>query len=72
MRKPSMPFYAGRRVVQPGSEEQLKAFLKSTKGAYVLSKAKRNQYFRDLPGCKVQLSEGKFVLVRYAPPAGDM
>jgi len=72
MRKPSMPFYAERRVEQPGSEEQLKTFLKSTKGAYILSKAKRNQYFRDLPGCKVQLSEGKFVLVRYAPPSGDM
>ncbi len=65
MRKPSMPFYAHKQVIQPGSEDELKSFLKGSKGAYILSKTKRNQFFRDLPGCKIHYSKGKFVLVRY-------
>jgi 4-amino-4-deoxy-L-arabinose transferase-like glycosyltransferase len=68
MRKPSMPFYAGRQVIQPGSPGELKEVLSASRGAYILSKTKRLQFFRDLPGCKVQYSEGKFVLVRYSPP----
>lgn len=69
MRKPSMPFYVGRQVMQPSSEERLANTLRHcTHGAYVLSKAKRAQYFRELPGCKIILAEGKFILVAYAPP----
>ena len=70
MRKPSMPFYTGRKVIQPGSREALIAFLKSpegAKGAYILTKSKQNDFFRAQEGCKLQYSQGKFVLVRYVP-----
>ncbi|MBX9725020.1 MAG: hypothetical protein K2X81_26695, partial [Candidatus Obscuribacterales bacterium] len=70
MRKPSVPFYTHRQVIQPSTPEQLESFLKSSKGAYVLSKSKRNKFFRDLNGCKVLYAEGKFILVRYSPSAG--
>ena len=68
MRKPSMPFYTGRQVIQPSSEERLHMTLRHcTHGAYILSKAKRSQYFREFPGCKIILAEGKFILVAYSP-----
>jgi 4-amino-4-deoxy-L-arabinose transferase-like glycosyltransferase len=72
MRKPSLPFYAGRQVIQPSTSEQLRAFLKASPGAYILSKNKQVQFFRDLPGCKVQFSEGKFILVRYSGEPSNM
>ena len=68
MRKPSMPFYTGRRVEQPGNPDQLVAMLAESKGAYVLSKIKKKQFFRDLKGCHIQHAEGRFILVRYTPP----
>ncbi|MBX9688857.1 MAG: glycosyltransferase family 39 protein [Candidatus Obscuribacterales bacterium] len=68
MRKPSMPFYTRRQVIQPSSEEQLLATLKTSKGAYILSKSKRSDYFRHVPGCHIQMAEGKFILVQYRPP----
>lgn len=67
MRKPSMPFYAKRQVIQPSSPEELLARLQASKGAYILSKSKRAQFFRELPNCKVLYAEGKFILVRYNP-----
>jgi hypothetical protein len=68
MRKPSMPFYTGRQVIQPSSEQRLDMTLRHcTHGAYILSKSKRSQYFRELPGCKIILAEGKFILVAYSP-----
>lgn len=69
MRKPSMPFYTGRRVEQPANPEQLVAMLSQTKGAYILSKLKKKQFFRDLKGCRILHAEGRFILVRYSPPS---
>lgn len=69
MRKPSIPFYTRRKVVQPGSPDELKVHLeKSVRGAYILTKSKQSQFFRELAGCKIQYAEGKFLLVRYAAP----
>lgn len=68
MRKPSMPFYTGRRVEQPSNPDQLVAMLAESKGAYILSKIKKKQFFRDLKGCRIQHAEGRFILVRYTPP----
>lgn len=68
MRKPSVPFYTKRQVTQPSTSAQLIELLKNSKnGAYILSKTKQTQFFRDLPDCKIQLAEGRFILVRYAP-----
>lgn len=68
MRKPSIPFYTHRRVEQPSNPDQLVAMLSQSKGAYILSKIKKKQFFRDLKGCRVQYAEGRFILVRYTPP----
>lgn len=66
MRKPSMPFYTHRQVIQPSSPDQLKSLLADCqRGAYILSKSKQAQFFRELPGCFIQCAEGRFVLVRY-------
>ncbi len=67
MRKPSMPFYTGRQVIQPSSQDAVKEFLASDKavnGAYVLTKTKQKEFFENLPGCKVVCSQGKFLLVK--------
>lgn len=68
MRKPSMPFYARRKVIQPSSAEELSKVLLQTRGAYILSKSKQTQFFRDLANCKVLYAEGKFILVYYKAP----
>ena len=68
MRKPSIPFYAHRQVTQPSNPEQLAETLSKTNAAYILSKKKKVDFFRDFPGCKVLYAEGHFILVRYSKP----
>lgn len=65
MRKPSIPFYTHRQVIQPSNPEQLMEQLNKSKGAYILSKMKKRDFFREIPGCRIQHAEGKFILVRY-------
>lgn len=69
MRKPGIPFYARRKVIQPGGETPLIEELSRHERAYVLTKAKRRGYFASMPGARIVRVDGAFILVAWSRPA---
>jgi 4-amino-4-deoxy-L-arabinose transferase-like glycosyltransferase len=67
MRKPSMPFYAGRQVKLPYDEAGLIRMLGETDGAYILAKADRQHFLESMPNCRVVARDGRFILVAQRP-----
>jgi 4-amino-4-deoxy-L-arabinose transferase-like glycosyltransferase len=64
MRKPSITFYAGRRVAMVGNGEELKQSLARCQQAYVLSKSKFSTELTELH-CKIVQDTGSFVLAQW-------
>lgn len=69
MRKPSVPFYTRRKIVQPSSPDQLVAALNESKRAYILTKSKTRKFIESISGCRVVRQEGSFLLAAYRKPA---
>lgn len=69
MRKPSVPFYTRRQVVQPSNPAELKAALEASGQAYVLTKKKTRSFIESIKGCKVVQQEGAFLLAAYRRPS---
>ncbi len=70
LRKPGIPFYTGRQVIQPHGDEGLNAKLSELEYAYILTKAKRQALFEKLPGYRITATEGQFMLVEWRRPGG--
>lgn len=70
MRKPGVPFYAHKHVIQPPSDEALETVLKQLPHACVLTKSKRQGLFDSLPGFRIVTREGQFMLVEWRRPGG--
>ncbi|MBY0546335.1 MAG: glycosyltransferase family 39 protein [Candidatus Obscuribacterales bacterium] len=69
MRKPSVPFYTRRKIVQPSSPAELQAALEASGQAYVLTKKKTRGFIESIKGCKVVREEGAFLLAAYRRPS---
>jgi 4-amino-4-deoxy-L-arabinose transferase-like glycosyltransferase len=65
MRKPAVPFYAHKHVIQPPSEEALKTALRDLPHACIITKSKRQALFDSLPGSRTATREGQFMLVEW-------
>lgn len=63
MRKPSVPFYAQRKVELPADEADLIRALGKTNGAYIIGKTKDLSFLESMPNCRLIARDGKFVLV---------
>ncbi len=70
MRKPSVPFYTRRRVLQPSSQAELLSQLEQNSRAYILTKSKTRKFIESIAGCKVIRQEGSFLLAAYRRPSG--
>lgn len=68
MRKPSVPFYTRRKVVQPSTPQELVSALERSGAAYILTKKKTRPFIESIKGCKVVRQEGSFLLVTYRRP----
>ncbi|HEY9871069.1 MAG TPA: hypothetical protein V6D08_18025, partial [Candidatus Obscuribacterales bacterium] len=69
MRKPGVPFYAHKHVLQPPSEAALKSVLTDLPHACVITKYKRQALFDSLPGSRTATREGQFMLVEWRAPS---
>jgi 4-amino-4-deoxy-L-arabinose transferase-like glycosyltransferase len=63
LRKPGIPFYTKRQVVQPLDRGQLDQFLKSVDRAYVITKAKNIGLLESAGGFTSIASDNKFALL---------
>lgn len=69
VRKPGIPFYTRKQVIQPSKRPDLESRLAGFERAYVLTKAKNRPYFEALPGCRIVAQEGYVMLVSWTRPA---
>lgn len=65
IRKPGVPFYTHRKVIQPAHWALMVEMLQKDAQAYILSKVSNEKHFLKLPGCKVMARDGSFILVRW-------
>lgn len=65
IRKPGVPFYTRRKVIQPAHWAMMVDMLQKDEQAYILSKVSNGQHFLKLPGCKIVARDGSFILVRW-------
>ena len=72
MRKPSIPFYTRRKIVQPASPAELITALQQSGSAYIITKTKTSAFIKSIEGCKIIRQEGSFLLAAYRrPPQGN-
>lgn len=69
-RKPAVPFYTRRQVIQPGNKKALELRLSGFERAYILTKASDRSYFEGLSGCRIVAQNGYAMLVSWRRPAG--
>ena len=68
IRKPSATYYAERRVEMCPTEDLLVAHMTNSKEAYIIARSKNAEFFKSIDGCKVMLSQGRFLLVSWINP----
>jgi len=64
MRKPSITFYAGRKVLIPADATQLDETMKGLPRAYVIAKVADLPALAHLPDCRLLVKQGRFALLR--------
>ncbi len=67
LRKPGIPFYTKRQVVQPADCPALDSFLKTVNRAYVITKTKNLPALESAGGFTVVASDNKFALLLWQP-----
>lgn len=68
MRKPGVPFYAQRQVINISEREELLTKLQTMPRAYVLGRKKTWPNPTEIPGCRVIDQKGQFWLVQWIRP----
>lgn len=68
MRKPGVPFYAGRQMSQAWTWATLTSELSRMKRGYVITRARNKGPFLELPGFTVIKEEGLYILIRFDNP----
>lgn len=68
LRKPGVPFYFHKPVLQPHDDSQIRQLFTEYGQLYIITKSKKLDYFKQFQGCKVISSQGKFMLVSYIKP----
>lgn len=69
LRKPGIPFYTHKRVVQPLDKEALYRAIKETSPGYVITKKKNVVLFNHIVGARVIDSDARFALIHWQPQA---
>lgn len=69
-RKPGVPFYTRRQVIQPASLKALDARLSQFKQAFILTKAKNLNLFEAWTGCRVVARDSHYLLLFWSRPYG--
>jgi 4-amino-4-deoxy-L-arabinose transferase-like glycosyltransferase len=63
LRKPGIPFYTKRKVIQPADRKELNTFLSKTNRAYIITKTKNIPSLETTKGFSVVASDNKFALL---------
>jgi hypothetical protein len=78
IRKPSVTFYAHRKILLPRSEKELDWILRKTENAYIIARSRDEKYLRTIAGNKVLNKSGQYLLLSWkrpqkmAAPAGSL
>lgn len=65
MRKPSVPFYALRKVLVPADAEQMKALNTQLPHAFVIARQDDRRFLSQLPDMRLQTQSGIFALMHW-------
>ncbi|MBK9144909.1 MAG: glycosyltransferase family 39 protein [Candidatus Melainabacteria bacterium] len=68
IRKPSVTFYAGRRVEVCPTADLLGAHMHNHEKAYIIARSKDADFFESITGCKILDKCGRFMLVSWNQP----
>lgn len=68
LRKPSVPFYSHCQVIEPGSQEDIAQRLPSIPRAYIITKPRGRDFLLKMPGSKLVVEQGPFVLMHWSRP----
>jgi len=68
IRKPSVTFYAGRKILLPRSEKDLDWILRKSKNAYIIARSRDEEYLRSIAGNKVLNKSGQYLLLGWKRP----
>ena len=65
VRKPAIPFYTKRKVMQPADRAELNAILKGTREALVITQIRDLKQLEELPGFTTEEKDSRFALLRW-------
>jgi 4-amino-4-deoxy-L-arabinose transferase-like glycosyltransferase len=72
MRKPSITFYAGRKVLIPADSTQLDETMKDLPRAYIIAKVADLPALSHLSDCRLLVKQGRFALLRRQAAASPL